>query len=131
MAVMDSNEPFNPITGLAGGAAIGAMGAGGYIGAQAISNKRLPERYEKTMQKAKDLDEKRLSYYPQSPNHEKYLKKEIKTLDKAAKQKTKMENHPYLKMGGAWKKTGIVAASAAGAGLIGTGAGYANVKWGD
>lgn len=131
MSIMDSNEPFNPITGLAGGAAIGALGAGGYIGAQALDNKNLPSRYEKTIQKEKEAIKETATKYLGSPNHQKAVRKQEKLTNKSLAQKEKMENHPYLKLGGGWKKTGIVAASAAGAGLIGSGAGYVNTKWGD
>lgn len=129
MAIMESNEPFNPISGGVGGLVIGAAGAGGYIGFSKRSYDTIEKRHQKMLDKQASIKDKRDSYTEGSPNYQKFDNKLNKMSDKIKEKGTileQAENHGYTKLRGGWKKTGIVAASAAGAGLLGAGAGYVN-----
>lgn len=139
MAGMESNEPknrvsqgneaFNPISGLAWGAGVGAVGSGAYIGQAYMSHKTIPKRIEKAGMKATNELDKATLFTKESPNYEKHMEKSKKQLEKVASLGQKQTNNRYLKLGGGWKKTGIVAASAVAGGLIGSASGYASENW--
>lgn len=126
--VSQGNEAFNPISGLAWGVGIGAVGSGTYMGQAYMSYKNFPKRIEKIKQKAASELEKADEYYQDSPNYNKHMKKHDKLINKKVLTKDQ-SNHRYVKLGGGWKKTGIIAASAAAGGLIGSASGYVNENW--